>query len=440
MLICCITMEETGLASGGGGVVKTSAYRRLRVTFLVVLAGPLVAAGSVTGPAQAVVPPSPAVPPLPIRSYDPYCESHPEDVQRCSSPLPGELLNGDLDCLTGADTNRASSSSALVPPAERFSTPLLPGPYAIVATPNQRFGVLTKEGALAFRPSFREVGHVVTLPTDRGVSIAFVEGVSPTGRYGWTLPLEPGQRFKRRHGRLLLVGEDGRAILGITVRGGSTAAERALRAPTGSSAAAAQGEEPPSAGSDGDGFYFDYAEGSDIDGLNVAPIGDPDPFDCSAAQTPGPNSQPTPDGGVSVEMQFGDGAAAASGRRPARARAALVGRCTGSVSTPFQAGSSPGFFGYEYGRATLGCDAAVRATLKVTKLKLSRLVNGSYRGRRTRTRPSFTGANSLTQTRTVCRNSSLQKWRAGARFTVYALTKPFIQTRLARAYSSNFCA
>lgn len=301
---------------------------------LVIVGCALAAVGSVTGVAEGQVAPPPSF------GDEPYCTNNLTDVKECILPLPGRLLAGELDCLTGADSPGPARRGVL-PRASRLSKPLLPGPYAIVAPLNQRFGVLTTVGALAFKPAFPRGGEVVTLPTDRGVSISFLKGVTRAGRYRWSLPLERGQRVKRRSGRLLVTDVDGRAILRIALRGNKTGAASQSRANSG--AVLAQSEDPPDAGSDADGFYVDYPEGGDHEALSVVPIGDPSPFDCRTAQTPeGQQDAPPSSDGVNVDLVFqDDGIPARVSRRGPPARASLV-VCPGFLSNPFKAGVIPG--------------------------------------------------------------------------------------------------
>jgi len=352
------------------------------------------------------------------------------------------------DCLTGADASDAAVPALpLTPPGQtprRPSTgvieqprgPFLGGPFAIVARVNQRFALQTRDGAILFRPSGRNPAGVATLPTSTGVSLFFTSGVTQPGRYRWRISLEKGQRFKRRHAALLLTDTDGKAILRITVR---------RLSPTGAAgprrASAAQKEDPPSAGSESDGVYVDYQEGTDNDVVNVVPVGDPDPFDCKAAQTPGTTDAPPPSSGdASVDMTFQETlpATARNGKAPANA-ALVAGKCTGTVRKPFKAGAVPGFLGYEYARSTLGCDPNVGALFKVNRIKVSKKVGTKYKGRRTRTKISAGAVTSLSQTRTVCRSANLHRWRASARFTVVASKRPYIQSASRRAYSSDYC-
>lgn len=349
---------------------------------------------------------------------------------------------GEFDCLTGTDAGGANAAQ-LIPPAERFARPLLPGPFAIVAPLNQRFGLLTTQGALLFKPSVPSGGWVATVPTKRGVSIWFIPGISQPGRYRWLLPLEPGQRVTRQRGRLVVQDIDRSPLAVVKVRRRKVgtvhaSADRSIKATR------AQSEDPPSAGPDGsDGFYVDYAAGTDIEALSVVPAGDPSPFDCKAVQTPGHQDAPPPEpGDASVDMSFeDDGPPAMASHNGPRAQAALA-ICRGTVYKPFKAGALPGFFGYEYGRTTLGCAANARVQVKVQTVRISGFSPsaGAYKERRTRTQTTFGGSTRLAQTRTVCRNSSDHRWRTGGRFTVFALKRPYIQSALRRAYSINGCA
>lgn len=307
-----------------------------------------------------------------------------------------------------------------------------------MALANQRFTVESTDGTLAFRPEGRHVPATVTQPTSRGIRVSLIPGVTPSGRYRWTVPLDRGQRLKQRRGTIVLLAANGRAILRVTRSNGR------FRAPPLSSAPEVRNaqteEEPPSAGVEGDGIYIDYSLGTDIEAINFVPVGDPEPLDCEALQSPsGTEDGPPSNDGKNVNLVFQEGPLPAAASTGPQARAALI-VCPGFLSKPFKAGEAPGFFGFMYGRSTLQCPPRANALFKSMRVRLKRLVGGRYKERRVRQKRSLGGAASLLMLRTVCRNSSFHNWMAAGRFTAVVARPPFVLSDLARTYNIEPCA
>jgi hypothetical protein len=410
---------------------------RMALAIIVLTAAIAVAGGSAhSGSAGAAITGVPDIPcPSGQRTSDGRCcVDH--DCRSTWPPRPPSAPG----CVTGTERMGLTRGRSAAVHASQLDTPPLIGPFGAAAT-NGRFAVSTAQGLIAFYPrGNRGRSRPIVQPTDAGAGAYFIPGFNKAGRYHWHIVLGAGERVRRSRRGAVIVDDAGHRLVLLRVRRFSAASLLPLSARH-SVRSAQTAEEPPSAGPepDGDGVYADYP-GTGFEQLEAVPYGEPDPLSCSEVSTPGTANAPPPGPEDSEVVIPFDSPLPINPRRDASAHPAfVVGYCTLIVFRPFHVGVAAGFFGWEYARATLGCDAPVRAIVKTTTVKISKSIGGRFVGRRTHHRISLGGATTLTQARTVCRNTNNHRWRASARATIVARTFPYIGSTAGRAYGYDDC-